>query len=164
MAYCKPQDLLIGDVTLSSVLSRESYVRDAADEMDARLGFVYALPLPLTQLQPHAITLLKMINARLASGRLLMSIAAPAEDDSVHRYGEWLIKSAYEDLYNLCNRTIDLVGATPINDTTPEQVSIYNYDEESAVEQFYNTTMRGQPSWWMPGPVGSTLGVGESLG
>jgi hypothetical protein len=154
MAYCKEQDLLIGDVTLSPVLSRLSYIRDAADEMDARIGFVYLLPLPLTLLQPHAITMLKMINARLASGRLLMSIAAPAEDDGVHRYGEWLIKSAYEDLYNICNRSIDLVGATPVSDPSPNVAAIYNYDEESAVDAFSSFVMRGElGTWWQPGSV-----------
>ena len=151
VAYAKPGDLLIGDVTLSSGLSRESFLRDAADEMDSRLGFVYVLP--IAGIQPHAITLLKMINARLASGRLLMSIAAPSEDDSVHRYGEWLIKEAYADLMSICNRTIDLVGATPISDPNPVAASIYNYDEESAIDMFENTVLRGQPSWWQPGSV-----------
>lgn len=153
MAYCKEQDLLIGDVTISSTLSRMSYIRDAADEMDARLGFVYELPLPIGTLKPHALTMLKMINARLASGRLLMSLAAPSEDDSVHRYGEWLIKQAYEDLYNLCNRSIDLVGAIPITDTSPNVAAIYNHDEESAVDAFEAFVMRGEPAWWQPGAV-----------
>lgn len=151
MPYCKNQDLLIGDISLSPTLSRESFIRDAADEMDARLGFVYTLP--LTGIQPHAVTLLKMINARLASGRLLMSLAAPAEDDGVHRYGEWLIKQAYDDLYAICNGTINLAGATLIADPNPALAAVYNHDEESAVDMFENTVMRGVPSWWMPGEV-----------
>ena len=151
MAYCNDGDLLIGDVGLSSTLSKASFVRDAADEMDARLGFVYVLP--ITGIPTYAQLLLKQINARLASGRLLMSIAAPAEEDGVHRYGEWLIKQAYDDLYAICNGSIVLGGATVAVDTTPNTAAIENYDDESAFDQFYNTTMRGTPSWWAPGSV-----------
>jgi hypothetical protein len=151
MAYCNPGDLLIGDMEISSALSRESYIRDAANEMDARLGFVYALP--IVGIPTHAQTLLKMINARLASGRLLMSIAAPSEDDSVHRYGTWLIKCAYDDLYAICNGQIVLTGATTVVDSNPNSGSIYNHDEESAFDMFENAIMRGSPSWWQPGSV-----------
>lgn len=151
VTYCNAGDLLIGDIELSSMLSEESFVRDAAQEMDARLGFVYILP--IVGIPAHAQTLLKQINARLASGRLLMSIAAPAEDNSVHRYGEWLIKQAYDDLYAICNGSIILGSATLAPDPTPNSASIVNYDEESAFDQFYNTTMGNTPSWWQPGAV-----------
>lgn len=149
--YCTTTDLLIGDIQLSSTLSKESFVRDAADEMNARLGFVYILP--ITGIPAHATTLLKMINARLASGRLLMSIAAPAEDDGVHRYGEWLIKQAYDDLYAICNGQIILGGAVPAIDPNPNSAMISNHDEESAFEMYENSFYRGQPSWWQPGEV-----------
>lgn len=156
VAYCKPTDLLIGDVTLSGAMSRESFVNDAADEMDARIGFVYVLP--LAGLAPHAVVLLKMINARLASGRLLMSMSSVSENHDVHRYGEWLIKEAYADLTNICNQTINLVGAVLIADPTPNVATIYNRDEESAVEVFEDAFMRptnltGMPVWWQPGTV-----------
>jgi hypothetical protein len=151
MAYCSENDLLVGDMEFSAATSKESFVRDAANEMDARLGFVYVLP--ITGIPAHAQTLLKMINARLASGRLLMSIAAPAEDDGVHRYGEWLIKEAYNDLHAICNGSIQLAGATSTADPTPRSGASYNHDEESAFDMFENQVMRGVPSWWQPGSV-----------
>lgn len=155
-AYCKSGDLLIGDVALGTGTSRDGFIRDAADEMDARIGFVYVLP--LVGLQPHALLLLKMINARLASGRLLMSLASVAEDHDVHRYGEWLIKEAYADLSNICNQTINLVGAVAINDPSPVTASIYNHDAESAIDIFEDAFMRQSnistlPAWWQPGAV-----------
>lgn len=149
--YCAPGDLLVGDMEFSSALSKDGFIRDAADEMNSRLGFVYALP--IVGIAAHAVLLLKMINARLASGRLLMAIAAPAEDDSVHAYGQYLVKQAYDDLYAICNGQITLVGATTIVDANPNSASITNVDDESAFDQFYNQAMRGTSSYWVPGAL-----------
>lgn len=151
MAYCSAGDLLIGDIELSSTLSKESFLRDAFDEMNARLGFTYVLP--LTGLPVHAVTLLKMINARLASGRLLMSVAAPVEDNGIHQYGAWLIKEAYADLMAIVNGQIVLVGAVSNVEPHPNAGTIVNHDAESAFEMFENNVTRATPSWWQPGDV-----------
>lgn len=110
MAYSVVGDLLIGDVQVGTFLSPQSFVDEAADEMNARIGMLYELPLPTT-LPTHLLILLKLINNRIASGRLIMAAAVGGEDRELHAYGESLVRDAYDDLKKILDGAIALDGA-----------------------------------------------------
>lgn len=162
MAYCDADDLLVGDIEYGQV-DPIAYVNRAAEEIDAKLGFKYRVPIVALGTPPWNGTLaaneqliLKSINARLATGRMLCAVFASAEDNSSHAYGRSLIREAQDDLAAIMSGVVDLTSAqladvpTVIEDKLP---SIHNHDEESLVDAWENTVMRGVPSWTRPGEL-----------
>lgn len=147
---------------ISGQLDTGKIVQEAADEIDSRLGFVYKLPLtplpPAGALPEHEVLLLKQINNKLASGRLIMQIAAAGEDRSLHAYGLRLVTEATNDLMLLANGTVELTAVKqPISGSVPDKTPmIFNHDEESAVDMFESAAMRrGEGARWQPGKVAS---------
>lgn len=142
-AYCQVADLLVGNVPLPAYLDPQKFVDDAGDEIDTKIGYLYTTPVDLTAPALHrtAKLLLKRINSHLASGRLLLSVAAPKEQDRLHAYAYSLVKEAGEALECIASGEYPLEGAVPADGaevlTTP-QAMISNLDTESNVEAFYN--------------------------
>lgn len=89
-------DLLVGDMAFGSSFDKDRYIQDAANEMLSRIGIVYELPLP--PLTPHLENVFRLIQARLATGRLIMAMAVGAEQNDLHAYGRSLVQLAYDDL------------------------------------------------------------------
>lgn len=137
--YCEPGDLLLGDMTLSTAISPEKFIADSADEIDVRIGRIYTTPVDLLQLETTAKLTLKIANARLASGRLLMAQSQAAQDESLHAYGMYLIKEAETTIESIENNRLPLDGAAIRDDIvdTPAP-SIQNRDATSPVEAFYD--------------------------
>lgn len=108
MTWATEEDLLIGDISSRSI-DVGHYINMAADEINAQVGRYYELPLP--ELTGHQLSVMKMIHARLASGRLIMAQAAGQED--LHTYGKYLVDEAYAQL-NLIGNGISLPTATPV--------------------------------------------------
>jgi hypothetical protein len=119
-----------------------SYVNDAADEIDSKIGFVYSTPVDMSDPGPTsrpARLLLKRLNVFLASGRMLLAVASPGEEDQLHQYGLYLVKEATNTLDMIANGKIILDGATTIDTTQPPTVPLIdNLDSESQVEAFYD--------------------------
>lgn len=143
--YCDVKDLLIGDLSLPPSISPAKYIESTADEMDAKIGNVYKVPVIINPEQLIAykgtIALLRSINARLASGRILMAAASFMELTSVHAYARNLVDSALSDLSDISSKSYILQGA-PLNDNPTDGGSftgsaIYNLDPVSAVDAFY---------------------------
>lgn len=112
MSWAEVDDLLIGDIPTSGV-DTGRYLNAAADEITVRLGEIYSLPLPASaDLPEHQRMLLRLIHSRLASGRLILSLALGEEQASLHAYGQSLVEWAYQQL-GLIGTTIELEGATP---------------------------------------------------
>lgn len=162
MAYSEPEDLLTGAIPTPAYLSPAGYVNDAADEIDSKLGFIYVTPIDLDETDDAtrpARLLLKRINNFLATGRLLMAVASPEEDNQVHAYASRLIAEANSALNDIAKGDIDL-GA----DKLPAQVEpvvtplvVYG-DAESNVEAFYDRV--ANPDYHFPesGLTGRLLG------
>lgn len=155
VAYCAVSDLLLGKIPTPAALDPAKYVQDAADEIDSKIGHLYETPIDLTELlvpppvplvdgglkvsRPTRL-LLKRINAHLASGRLLLAVAAPEEQRQLHAYAWSLVKEATAALDLIAAGDISLDGVDPIN-TTEGPVAkplISNLDAESNVESFYD--------------------------
>jgi len=151
-AYCAVEDLVVGNVPLPSTVDVATYIISAADEIDVKLGSVYATPIIPDELVSNsriAILTLKNINAHLASGRLLTALTAGGEDTEVHAYGLMLIRNSLDALKALATGSPELYGA-PKLDTFSEgkrRGGVYNVDAFSAVEAFNTMT---SPTGLMP--------------
>lgn len=158
--YCGTGDLLVEDSLqlLPSNLDTQKYVDAAANEMDSKLGFTYKLPLesddnyldsdgnPIADFPQHEKDLLRDINAKLASGRILMQTQVSADGASYHPYAKELIAEAQALLIMIANRDVLLSGLLKGD---PERLSdrgptIVNHDSHSMVEQFEENFMRGR--------------------
>lgn len=154
MAYSTEDDLLVGDLALSPILDTGKFVKEAAEEMDSKLGFIYTLPLP-GDLPEYQKLLLKGINNKLASGRLIMAVAIGGEDSTVHAYAARLVQEATQELLAIANGIVELAADRAVapadvqaGSRTP---SIKNLDSESAVEAFTNNFVNGENWYWRPG-------------
>lgn len=154
MAYSTVDDLLLGDLMVSARVDKNKFVNDAAEEIDAKLGFIYVLP--LSPLAPHEELLLKQINNKLASGRLILTLDIAGEETVLHAYGLRLITEAINDLMLIANGTVNLSSTMTTGSNLRDNVpAIFNHDEESAVVMFEQLALRGEPSYWNPGAVKS---------
>lgn len=169
MAYSEESDLLLGDLMISARFDKKKFVDDAADEINSKLGFIYTLPLagpgePSTPLPAHELLLLKGINNKLASGRLILTQAVAAEQQSLHAYGLRLVTEAMNDLMLIANGVVDLTAVKKnlgdaVRDNAP---SIHNHDAESAVVMYESAVMRPEGAYWNPGEV--VPGMTRALG
>lgn len=168
MAYCATADLVLGDIPLPGYINTSERVNDAADEIDSRIGYIYQTPINIEQGSPverPARLLLKRINSHLASGRILLAIAAPSEQTSLHAYGWSLVKESLDALEQIKDGDIVLEGApTAENAVQPAATVplISNLDPESSVEAFYNRIANPDYSYGYsrinrPGPDGFVL-------
>lgn len=151
MTYCEADDLLVGSIPLPDYLNQEKVVSDAADEIDTYIGFRYTTPVVLadTPANRPAILLLKRINSHLASGRLLMEVAAPTENIELNAYAKRLVDEALLALTAIKNGEI-ILGDAPILPGTEGSVTgplQYNKDSKSQVDAFYDEIV------WAPWPA-----------
>lgn len=143
--YCGLEDLVIGELMLPEAINPIQYIDSAADEMDARIGLLYEVPVQfeVTDRVKFRATIqyLKSINARLASGRLLMAAASALELTTVHAYARNLVEDAQDDLKQIVDRKYILQGAKENTNTSDAYVASrvvsYNQDLSSAVDNFY---------------------------
>lgn len=160
MAYCVAADLLLGDISLSTTVDRDAYVNAAADEIDASIGHLYTTPIDTSEAGPvarHSRLLLKRINLLIATGRLVLSLNI-GDTDTLHAYGLKMLTEGLMSLKEIHDGRVLLDGAIRPDETAAPGPTIVNRDELSAVESFYELTMRqtpGSPATlvWAPGPV-----------
>jgi hypothetical protein len=148
VAYCERSDLLTGDIPLASKYGNgENFVNLAADEIDAQIGHIYVTPIVFDESTPTKVAkvrpsklLLKKINTLLASGRIILDMAAGGEDNNLHAYGRSMVREAINLLEQICDRKILLVDA-PLIDTEADNDNtgpiVVTEDPYSLVEGFY---------------------------
>lgn len=169
MTYSKADDLLIGDLILPKNVNRDKVVQDAADEIDAKLGWIYKTPLApcevpagfpeqepeFKHLPRHEQLLLKSINNRLASGRLILSLDTAGQQTTLHAYGYRLQKDALDELHLIANGSVEMTAcrAEGVEGGEDRVPSIIHHDEESLLLGFEETVMRGVPWYTRPGKV-----------
>lgn len=134
--YSEVVDLLLGDLTVSASIDRSRVVQDATDEIDACIGFIYELPLSPTPSGHIKLTLKRCANL-IASGRLVMAVAAGGEDTSLHAYGESLLREGRMLLESIESGQIDLGCTKKLVYSEGNAPSITNADSTSAVDAFY---------------------------
>jgi hypothetical protein len=169
VAYCEKEDLLIGDIPLASKYGDgTSFCELAADEIDAEIGHRYVTPVTFDESSPEKSAaarpsklLLKKINTLLASGRIIMDMAAGGEDRSLHQYGASMWKEATGLLERICEGKITLLQATLLGGDTDvknenSRVSVVQADGYSLVQTFYDrysTPLYPVPPPMIPGEL-----------
>lgn len=169
MAYCEKEDLLVGDIPLAPKYGDgTSFVELAADEIDAEIGHRYLTPVSFDESSAEKVAvarpsklLLKKINQLLASGRIILDMAAGGEDRGLQAYGKSMWLEASELLEKICDGKIALNGAELLggedaaaNDNT--RVSIHQDDGYSLVQTFYDrysTPLWPQSPPMIPGEI-----------
>jgi len=138
--YCATTDLLLGQIPLPQYLTKEQAIGDAADEIDAHLGFVYVIPIATdAPVSPVVKLILKRINAALASGRLILQLDSGGEESKLHAYGLSLVTEATKAIEWIASGKQVLPGVPPVNPGSDfSGPLIYNKDAESSVEAFYD--------------------------
>lgn len=161
MVYCTKDDLLTGDIPLAGKYGDgTSFVQLAAEEIDGQIGHLYVTPVvfdestaALTALARPSKLLLKKINVLLASGRIVLDMAAGGEDDNLHAYGRAMWKEATDLLKQISLGQIVLAQA-PLIDRVADDLntgpSVVQEDPYSLVEGFY-TRYSSSPYLRAPG-------------
>jgi hypothetical protein len=143
VAYASPESALLGGVPLVNPDDLTKFFDDAADEIDATLGFIYETPVtksakggPL----PRPVELiLARINRFLASGRYIMAVASAGEEGNVHAYGWSLVKEAQAALAGLASGANELDAVRLPNPGAGRRApAIANKEEASNVDTFYD--------------------------
>jgi hypothetical protein len=146
VTYCELVDLDWGNIPAPP--NAEFWLLKGAEEIDGKIGFLYATPviLGLSTEQRPAKLLLKRINSWLAMGRAILSIAAGTEDDQLHQLGKYYVDEAGKALDAIVDGSVILPGVDPATPSSDQQTGpmITNVDAASAVEAF-NTTF-GNPA------------------
>lgn len=147
VAYCTTADLLIDtELMLPAGISKESFVQRAADEIDVKISRLYATPVVFNAegqtTYSATLKVLKMINAHLATGRLILAMNAGDNDNTMNTYGVSLIREAQMILQRIADQEIILEGAAA-NALLPGELEgpralVYQGDSASGVETFYD--------------------------
>lgn len=143
MAYAQVGDLRLGNIPLPADPKPQRAVDQAAEEIDAAIGFKYVTPIVIpdgTPTKAAVESLLKEINVFLASGRLVMELTAGTENASLNAYAKYLIDQAVEVLKQIKSGEIILDGAPPVNagDVIQSGPVHINQDTDSSVDGFYD--------------------------
>lgn len=146
-AYCEQGDLLIGDIPLAQRHGDGTpMIKSAANEIDGQIGHIYVTPITVESRPEYrpTVLLLRKINYLIASGRLLLDMAAAAEDQQTHSYGMSLLREGINLLGSVSSGKIELIGVDKheevVNTGAPR---IIHEDPESLVEAFYTSTPFG---------------------
>jgi hypothetical protein len=137
-----------------------------AEEIDAKLGVMYAVPIEIDTLPNSQGSLITSIHRKLASGRIIMAATVAHSETSVHAYALQLVREATMELMAVANGDVVLIGAERVDgDGTPRGQFVdaevadpqarvpgaKNRDEFSAVEAFEYNFMK--TSTWGEGAV-----------
>ena len=151
MAYATSDSALLGGIPATDPDTLSKYFDDAADEIDATLGFVYETPITNSadggSLPRPVQLILARINRFLASGRYIMAVAAGGEDNTVNAYGWSLIKEAQAALASLASGATELDAVRlPNPGDQRKNPAIANAEDGSNVDAFYDSFTGFWPS------------------
>ncbi len=169
MAYCTTADLMLGALatTIPPSIDKEVFVSMAAEHMDARLGPRYKVPVrpfpPATELPYAERVLLKSINAKMATGRIILTITYPNDEGRLNAYGQRLLAESDLELAAIANGDVLIkapgpdvitVGPQPddpeLADPLARIPGVLNRDAFSAVTAFETNIMQGADVAWAP--------------
>lgn len=157
--YSDPEDVLVGtDLALPADDTIDRFVRDAAMEIDSRLGFKYVTPLKFTRIVNGSVTyvvegdkttytpsylLIKRLSNLIASGRYIMAAAGPEEQNGIHQYGNKLLRDAEAILSQITSNRAELeLEELPVEtDETPYGLLVRNRESQSFVQRFEDQPM-----------------------
>jgi hypothetical protein len=158
VAYCEVNDLLVKDngMMFSPTFDFMKFIVSAAEEMDGMMGEIYDLPLAgsaggWTTLPLYQQLLLKQINVKLASGRILLTLQASGDTRALHAYGAKLIDEALAMLLPIINGDVVLETPGKNEEIRANSPISAHHDTESLVDAWEALVHRGENTLAMPG-------------
>ena len=157
MAYCQPEDINVGNLMLPEGESRLPFISEASEEIDAKLGWLYATPINVELLKYHEQMLLKTICRKIATGRMVTTLAIPEESGGLNAYGLRMIQEGLDELHIIACGDVPLSaqradyvedGGTDTSGIGAEgsrTPSVINQDSESLINGFNKTVYGGVP-------------------
>lgn len=145
MAYSEEGDLLIGQIPLPAYVIAQTYISNAAEEIDAIIGMTYVTPVSLQDAPESRASklVLKKANNFLASGRIIMAVDAGGQDSELHKYGQYLVREAEKIVRAIAEGEFILVGATRLDgEMSSSAPTIDNADAASIVDAYYDNFNR----------------------
>lgn len=143
--YSTIDEMLLGSVPPPLATVRQKFVDDAANEIDSMIGFIYKTPINMSEAEDNTVVrparlLIRRVANHLATGRLIMAVAASSEDESTHAYANRLIRDALNVLNQIARGDLKLDGAELLPDESGRVTGpqITNLDPHSHVEDFYD--------------------------
>ena len=127
MSWADEGDLLLGDVAIGGV-GTQQFLDLAREEIEVWLGEFYDLETDFPtvggtpELAPRLATVLKQVQARIATGRLLLAQASTGEDESLHAYGLWLLGEGQAELYKFGTHYKITNAVLVAGQTSPDQI------------------------------------------
>lgn len=162
--YSTVDDFLIENIPLPRTLNAQKFVNDAADEIDSVIGARYATPINMLESGPvlrHSRLLIRRVSVALSTGRMILALATPGEDGSLHAYGARLVRDALSLLEGIRVGDILLEGAETTDSFGQDgTMSIVNHDPTSIVDTFESAFMGGAGGGQVSGPVWRPGGLG----
>lgn len=168
--YSDPEDVLVGtDLALPADDTIDRFVKDAAKEIDSRLGFKYVTPLKFTRIVNGSVTeiieddpstytpsylLINRLSNFIASGRYILAASSPEEQNGIHQYGNKLLRDAEAILSQITSNRADLeLEEIPVeSNESPYGLLVSNREQQSFVQRFedqptnYNNPYAGAES------------------
>jgi len=166
-AYCAIGDLRTGDIRLPGYIDPAQRVVGAAEEIDIAIGHIYKTPVTFPDPVPlesrPSVLMLKKVNWLIASGRIILDMAAAGENVNQHAYGMGMLKEGLAMLKVIASGETQLVKAIKL-DLEPGQLDytgpvIHNEDPSSLVEAFYTGSLP-MPYGVSPGRTKTIYGDG----
>lgn len=117
MSYVEPTDLLLGELTntLPASISVSQYLNMTQEEIDAKLGVLYSVPIAVDSLPNAQGGLIRSIHRKLASGRIIMAATVAHSESSIHAYALQLVKEGLMELMAVANGDVVLIGAERVD-------------------------------------------------
>ena len=162
--------MLLGQFLPPTGMDGEKFVRDAADEIDIKLGFIYKTPIKAKdgETLPRPVSLLlKRISVYISTARFIMAATGVSTDDNdVSPYARRLLAEAHVALDAIANERTVLEGAERLPeagaDTRGPRIS--NVDSYSQVDAFYSNFTGGTHDMFVPDPWAALRGVDSHNG
>jgi hypothetical protein len=163
--YCGEGDLLVDDSMVYSKGVKETAITQACEEIDSKLGMIYETPIDISDqstVDRSAKLLIKQIAIHLASGRMMMRIAATRESDTPNAYGVYLIREATQALDAIVSGDVVLPGVPGVegDPSTPAAISappifVGNADAPISLDMFEDYVKHDPYRLWRGGSTPS---------
>lgn len=157
--YCSKDDLNIGNLMIEPG-GLDRYVREACEEIDAKIGWLYETPLDLDTLKDHERKMLKTIARKIATGRAISTLDVPNDGGVQGTYGLRLLQEGLDELHMIAGGDVPLSAKRADLEGDPNEPDVgghgahgarvpeaWNADTESPLSAFHRTVFGMRPQF-----------------
>jgi hypothetical protein len=159
--YCEPGDIQLPHIIEGDMDALKLFIREACDEIDGKLGWIYEVPLDLEALRYHERKLIKTVAVKLARGRYILAISS--DESQMNATGLRSIQEGLDELHIIASGDIVLTAKQADRESPDDQIDptgassmgarkpeMFNVDSESLFNGFNQTVLGGRPYYVVP--------------